>query len=1201
MRGSQKIFLGRIVAALLFLSSAVSARTIWVATTGNDANSGTQLSPVQHIGYAVSIASTKVPIDTIMVKPGTYIDGVSVDRDVYITSQLGADSTTLNGQLLGVPIAFQAGITATTVLEGFSITRGSPSNIRILGNSDVYSSPEIRDCRIFDNAPGASASGGGIDMSYSLSYIHDNSFSGNHASRDGGAIFCASSAAYIFNNEFLNNLADSSGGAISFNYGSPTEAYSVVQNNIFRSNTSGFSGSALYTDNSGSNIMNNLFYQNVSQSVGGAIGLAQFVEPLLQNNIFAANQNYAIQCGSNYGYNFFTNAYYGNTPTTTPDCILGSNDIFNVDPQFEDAANGDFRLKAGSALINKGTALPLESVSIDYAGYPRTSGSAIDIGPYEYIECNLVPNFDYTPLTPCTGDIVAFTNLSDGFFDYTVWDYGNGEVDTITYNPDLPTMATTSYANAGTYRVRMTLVCPTDTSSDSTDIIVTAPPDATPLADIESGCVPLTVSFFYEDSLTTSSDRWDFGDGTTSTSAKPVHEFAVAGSYNVVLQRSNFCGSDIDSMTISVQEVPTVSFTVSPQLGDAPLPVQFTAQSLQQLTSIQWDFGDGSTGVSTFPALTINHTYQEPGIFTPTAMGINDCGEGVVVSASQPIQVSGFDLNFISADSLDPQMKVYSFWADTLIGAYNRNINLTARIEPANPRRGSVQATFANNPIKALDTTSVTLQLSPDLAVGDYLLRIIGKPPSNLPVDTLEIPFYSSSATICALTPNSIDFDTVVVDSVKVDSVKVQNTAALFSGLNLKVLNVASSTGQFVPVTTTSPSIIPGQFFWVKVEFHPNALARFDGTLTITTDDPRDPEKTVDLTGVGGVERQPPLVESTTPVAGSDGAMVDTRIDIDFSELLSTTPDQPGVVQVFSERMAGLVAGTLQEGGPVDNKTHWQFVPDANFPPFDTVDVTVSGTVADLVGNTLDGNGNGVGEGSPTDDYDFTFITGPAVYPGDCNNDGVVNEIDVLPIGVFFGMQGPARPTSTTNWEGKPAELWDDPRATYADANGDGTIDELDVLAIGPNWGSTHQYSSPTLSVDYDFSAHQENFKRLRQIISSMAGSDVGDKLIQVIESFSGDATLPEGYSLWQNHPNPFNPDTRISYTLPEATHVRLTVHNILGQTVKVLVDKDEGPGFKYVIWNGADQAGRQVSSGVYFYRLETPHYLEIRKMMKLQ
>ena len=95
-------------------------------------------------------------------------------------------------------------------------------------------------------------------------------------------------------------------------------------------------------------------------------------------------------------------------------------------------------------------------------------------------------------------------------------------------------------------------------------------------------------------------------------------------------------------------------------------------------------------------------------------------------------------------------------------------------------------------------------------------------------------------------------------------------------------------------------------------------------------------------------------------------------------------------------------------------------------------------------------------------------------------------------------------------------------------------------------------------------------------------------------------AETPE-FSLAQNHPNPFNPQTVIRYSLPAQAQVRLAVYNILGQQVRVLVNVLQGPGNYSVLWDGQDAAGQSVSSGLYLYRLKSGSDVEVRKMVFLR
>ncbi|MGC8898401.1 MAG: FlgD immunoglobulin-like domain containing protein [Bacteroidota bacterium] len=84
-------------------------------------------------------------------------------------------------------------------------------------------------------------------------------------------------------------------------------------------------------------------------------------------------------------------------------------------------------------------------------------------------------------------------------------------------------------------------------------------------------------------------------------------------------------------------------------------------------------------------------------------------------------------------------------------------------------------------------------------------------------------------------------------------------------------------------------------------------------------------------------------------------------------------------------------------------------------------------------------------------------------------------------------------------------------------------------------------------------------------------------------------ADFAKAFSLNQNSPNPFNSGTRIGYTVPQAAFLRLTVYNVLGQKVRTLVDGYVERGVYTVFWDGRDDAGVAVPSGVYIYALRCP------------
>lgn len=93
----------------------------------------------------------------------------------------------------------------------------------------------------------------------------------------------------------------------------------------------------------------------------------------------------------------------------------------------------------------------------------------------------------------------------------------------------------------------------------------------------------------------------------------------------------------------------------------------------------------------------------------------------------------------------------------------------------------------------------------------------------------------------------------------------------------------------------------------------------------------------------------------------------------------------------------------------------------------------------------------------------------------------------------------------------------------------------------------------------------------------------------------------PTEFGLLQNYPNPFNPETRIVYRLSASCDVRVRVYTLKGEDVRTLVAERQGPGEYTTIWNGTNETGIRVSSGVYLLRLEAGSFSEIRKMTVLR
>jgi hypothetical protein len=96
-------------------------------------------------------------------------------------------------------------------------------------------------------------------------------------------------------------------------------------------------------------------------------------------------------------------------------------------------------------------------------------------------------------------------------------------------------------------------------------------------------------------------------------------------------------------------------------------------------------------------------------------------------------------------------------------------------------------------------------------------------------------------------------------------------------------------------------------------------------------------------------------------------------------------------------------------------------------------------------------------------------------------------------------------------------------------------------------------------------------------------------------------AELPAEYALQQNYPNPFNPTTTIEYALKERSKVVLKIYDIVGAEVRTLVNEEQGAGVRQVIWDGRNNSGAPVASGMYVYRIQANDFVKSAKMILMK
>ncbi|MFN7972298.1 MAG: PKD domain-containing protein [Acidobacteriota bacterium] len=189
-----------------------------------------------------------------------------------------------------------------------------------------------------------------------------------------------------------------------------------------------------------------------------------------------------------------------------------------------------------------------------------------------------------------------------------------------------------------------------------------------------SGIAPLTVAFTNLTSGAPSGYQWDFGDGTSSTTASPSHSYLTLGSFTVTLQADGPAGSDTETKPgyVTTHEV-IADFTAAPRIGRAPLSVQFTDQSAGNVASYQWDFGDGGTSTSPNPA----HIYSSSGRYRVilkvsgnSTQETADRPDYVLVSTDAPADI-------VTGPGPDPLAPPHVTACDVL-GSFNAGTDITA-------------------------------------------------------------------------------------------------------------------------------------------------------------------------------------------------------------------------------------------------------------------------------------------------------------------------------------------------------------------------------------------------------------------------------------------------------------------------------------------------------------------------------------------
>ena len=212
----------------------------------------------------------------------------------------------------------------------------------------------------------------------------------------------------------------------------------------------------------------------------------------------------------------------------------------------------------------------------------------------------------------------------------------------------------------------------------------------------------------------------------------------------------------------------------------------------------------------------------------------------------------------------------------------------------------------------------------------------------------------------------------------------------------------------------------------------------------------------------------------------------------------------------------------------------------------------------------------------------ITPITPPKSLTGDVNQDGVVNILDLVLVASNLGQTG----------------------QNAGDVNGDGVVNILDLVKVAGALGNTAAAPSlyPQVLEMFTSADVQQWLTQAQHLKLTDATSQRGILFLEQLLA----ALIPKETALLPNYPNPFNPETWIPYRLAEDALVTLTIYDGSGRVVRTLDVGHRTAAFyesrsKAIYWDGRNEFGEGVASGVYFYHLSAGDYSATRKMLILK
>ncbi|KAA3663097.1 MAG: PKD domain-containing protein, partial [Calditrichaeota bacterium] len=757
-----------------------------------------------------------------------------------------------------------------------------------------------------------------------------------------------------------------------------------------------------------------------------------------------------------------------------------------------------------------------------------------------------------------------------------------------------------------------------------------------------SGCGSLTVNFSDISTGPVTSWEWHFGDGTTSTEQNPMHSYTLPGNYTVELTVFSESCSDkeIKSNYITVGEIPVADFSAAPVSGDAPLQVNFTDESSGSPTSWFWNFGDGNTSTEQNPT----HTYTNSGVYSIALSVTNDCDSDDITKSDyvtvtvppvnqHPVPVitsPGIGANYPSGQSIsftgdatdyeDGTVPASRFtWRASGPGipsGYILASGTKSGTTPVPPGTGTYTISLQVNDSEGLSaTTSVSFTVggtvTPPAAPSNLVATVQSASQINLAWTdnaTNETGFRierktGSGGTYSEIATVGANVTTYASSGLAAGTTYFYRVRAYNGDGNSAYSNEANAT------TPGNPPAAPSNLV---------ATAQSASQINLSWTDNANNETGFRIerkTGSGGTYSEIATVGTNVTSYTSSGLSAGTTYFYRIrayngdgnsaysNEANATTPGNPPAAP------SNLVA-TAQSASQInlawtDNAT--------NETGFRIERKTGSGgtysEIATVGTNVTSYASSGLSAGT-------TYFYRVRAYNGD-GNSAYSNEANAT-------TQNPPN-TPPIPTIAQPADGAIFTVGQNVSFFGDATDAEDGLVAAsGFSWrvltpiGTTEQLATntksssgvPPIAGNYtlilevtDSGGLQATDQVTITAVSGRFSGKIGEPGQGWIQLEAQAATqVPDGYAFYDAYPNPFNPETVLSFSLPQAEKVTLRIYDALGRDVKVLCDAmSHDPGTYSYRWNGRSNDGRFMPSGIYYARIDAGVMHAMRKLILLK